>query len=649
PLPFGRGEGRGEGSSAATRSIPKPQPAAWFAFDTVTNNSSPDSINTNRSAALEDGPVQVEGKVGRALKFSGDNSVVCKGAGAFNRTTPFSFALWLRPTEKQDRAVVFHRSRAWTDSGSRGYELVLEDGRPAFSLIHFWPGNALQVRAKTSLPLNQWSHLGVTYDGSSRAGGLRLFLNGEPMPSEVVRDHLFKDILHRDQWGDMEAKSIELTLAARFRDSGFKNGLLDEFQIFDRCLTPWEVKLLAGVASDTPDRAALFAWYVQQVDVPFRTVSAELKTLREQENDLINDVPEIAIMTEMSPRRPTFVLKRGAYDARGEQVEPGAPEKIFPFSDNLPPNRLGLARWLVDRRNPLTARVAVNRVWRSHFGRGLVETEEDFGTQGRLPAYPQLLDWLAGRFMDGGWDLKALHKLIVMSATYRQSSRASPELLAKDPDNHLLARGPKHRLRAEEIRDHALAVSGLLSPRIGGPSARPYQPEGLWEESGTGKHYVQDTGEGLYRRSLYTFWRRTAPPPSMRIFDAPSREVCTARRETTATPLQALVLLNDPQFVEAGRVLAEQLIHRCGEDAASCIERGFRLSTGRQPSPAELAVLQRLYQEQLRLFQNDPKSAHEYLKTGQRASDSSLPVPQLAATAVVAGALMNLDEFVTLR
>jgi hypothetical protein len=635
--------------AAGPHVIGKPEPSAAFAFEIVTNDSTPDSINTNRSAALVDGPVQAEGRVGRALKFSGDNSVVCKGAGVFNRTTPFSFRLWLKPTEKQERAVIFHRSRAWTDSGSRGYELVLEDGRPAFSLVHFWPGNAIKVRALTALPLNQWSHLAVTYDGSSRAAGVRLYLAGELLPVDVVRDHLFKDILHRQQWGDMEVKQVELTLAGRFRDSGFKNGLLDEFQIFDRCLTPWEIRLVAGTTAGAPDREALFAWYLQQVDPPYRAATAELRALREQENDLINDVAEIPVMSEMSPPRPTYLLKRGAYDAPGEQVEPGVPERIFPFSDSLPRNRLGLARWLVDRRNPLTARVVVNRVWRSHFGRGLVETEEDFGTQGKLPVYPQLLDWLAGQFIDNGWNVKALHKLIVMSATYRQSSQAGPELLVKDPENHLLARGPKHRLRAEEIRDHALAVSGLLSSRLGGPSVRPYQPEGLWEESGTGKHYVQDTGEALYRRSLYTFWRRTAPPPSMRIFDAPSREVCTARRETTTTPLQALVLLNDPQFVEAGRVLAEQLVRGCGGDVEACVSRGFRLAIGRRPSPAELAVLCHLYQEQLNLFQTDPAAARQYLKTGEHPCDPTLPAPQLAATSVVASALMNLDEFVTLR
>jgi hypothetical protein len=629
-------------------SIPKPDPDAVFSFEEVTNNTTPNRIGTN-IATLVDSPVLEEGKRGKAMQFSGDNSLVCKGVGVFDRTSSFSFSLWLKPTEKQPRSVIFHRSRSWTDSGSRGYELLLEDGIPSFSLIHFWPGNALKVRAEKELPLNEWSHLAVTYDGSSQAAGVRLYLNGEAIPVEIVRDHLFKDILHRQEWGDADISEVELTLAGRFRDSGFRNGLIDEFEVFNRCLTPGEVKFLPDGEAPTPNREQLLAYYLNRLDGPYQAANAALTKLRAEENQSINDVHEIMVMQEMPGRRQTYLLKRGAYDARGEPVSPGPPEKIFPFAADLPRNRLGLAKWILDRRNPLTARVAVNRAWRMHFGKGLVVTEEDFGTQGKLPVYPELLDWLAATFMDKHWDLKALHKLIVMSETYRQSSQASPELLAKDPDNQLLARGPKHRLRAEEIRDNALAVSGLLSPRIGGPSVKPYQPDGLWEQSGTASHYVQDKGEALYRRSLYTFWKRIVPPPAMLIFDAPTREMCTARRETTTTPLQALVLLNDPQFVEAARVMAETLIKQCGDDLPACITRGFRLTTGRKPKPREEEILARLYQEQLDRFKLDPSAAERYLKTGEHPLDASLPPQQLAATAVLTSALMNLDEFVTER
>jgi hypothetical protein len=632
-----------------TAFLPRPQATAHFSFERITTDSTPDTVRTNQTAALLDGPEWVDGPKGKALKFNGDNSLICAQAGAFRRTSAFSFSLWLQPTEPQDRAVVFHRSRSWTDSGSRGYELVLDRGRPAFGLIHFWPGNALQVRATQSLPLNTWSQITVTYDGSSRARGVCLYLNGERLPTETIRDHLTKDILHRTEWGDADVNNTPLTLAGRFRDAGFRNGLIDEFQVFDRCLSPHEVSQLTDRHASAPDQDSLLAWYAEHVNDRLMNAASELRQLREEENRLINDVPEIMVMQEMSPRRPTFVLQRGAYDAPAEAVEPGVLEAILPFRAELPRNRLGLAQWMTDPKNPLTARVAVNRIWSSHFGKGLVETEGDFGMQGRLPTHPTLLDFLARTFMESGWDVKALHKLIVTSATYRQSSVASPQLLAADPENHLLAHGPKRRLRAEEIRDHALAVSGLLSQRLGGRSVRPYQPAGLWEEAGTGKSYTQDHGEALYRRSLYTFWRRTAPPPSMLIFDAPTREVCRAYRETTTTPLQALVLLNDPQFVEAARVLAEQLLHLPGAEPDARIIMGFRLVIGRHPAPAELAILRRLYLEQLAHFAGEPGQFQRFLRSGERPADPALPQAELAATAMLASALMNLDEFIMLR
>ncbi len=624
-------------------------PVAAFDFDQVVNDQVYDRRDTNRVATLVDGPMEVEGESGRALEFSGDNLAVCKGIGAFNRMTPFSFSLWVHPGEHQSRAVIFHRSRAWTDAGSRGYELVLDEMRPTFALVHFWPGNAIAVRARNPIPVGAWSHLTITYDGSSRAGGVRLYRDGEPMEMETVRDHLFKDILYRKEWGDADVGNIELTLAGRFRDSGFKHGAIDEFQVFDRCLTPLEVRRLLPTSTAEPAEPELYSWYLERVDPVQHSLEEELARARREENELVNDVPEIMVMQELPERRPTHVLKRGAYDAPGELVAPGMPASILPYSDQFPRDRLGLARWMIDRHNPLTARVAVNRVWRTCFGRGLVATSEDFGSQGALPTHPALLDWLALQFMDSGWDLKALHKLIVMSATYRQCSQADPELLVRDPENRLLARGPRHRLEAEEIRDNALAISGLLSRRVGGPSVRPYQPDGLWEESGTGKTYVQDHGENLYRRSLYTFWRRTAPPPSMLTFDATSREVCTARRETTSTPLQALVLLNDPQFVEAARVLAARLIEDAPQDVQARQEMAFRLATGRSPEPVERDILRRLYLEQLALFKDRPEEARKYLETGETPVPEGLPQDELAATTALASTLMNLDEFVMER
>ena len=638
------------GRAAAARELGGPSPSVVFGFDEVREGKSPGIGVAPGEAVWVDDPVPVEGRRGGAVQFSGDNSVVLKGVGAFDRAQPFTISLWLKPAERQERAVVLHRSRAWTDSGSRGYELVLEQMRPAFGLIHFWPGNAIQVRARDELPLGRWTHLAVTYDGSSRADGLRLYRDGEPIVVEVVRDRLSKDIVHRSAWGDADVGSIELTLGGRFRDSGFKGGAVDEVAVFDRCLTALEVGLWSGARTVTgASEADLFDLAVVRADVPYRVELARLRDLRAHENVLVNDVPEIMVMREMPGRRPTRVLRRGAYDAPGDAVEPGTPERIFAFPPDLPPNRLGLARWVTDSRNPLTARVAVNRAWRTHFGRGLVGTPEDVGSQGEWPTHPELLDWLAGWFVRSGWDVKALHRLIVTSATYRQTSAADAALVARDPENRLLARGPKHRLRAEQIRDAALAVSGLLSDRLGGPSVKPYQPAGVWEESGTGKTYVQDHGEALVRRSLYTFWRRTAPPPSMLAFDAPTREVCTARRPVTTTPLQALVLLNDPQFVEAGRVLAEHLVRDCPGDSRERVGRAFRLVTGRTAEARELEALQRLYGALADRYNCELDAADRLLRVGEQPVDPLLPPAEVAALSVVAGTLFNLDEFVMKR
>lgn len=622
-----------------------PQPIAHFAFDTVERNGTPDSVTATNYARLEDDPKLVAGHEGHALQFNGDNAVVCATVPNFKRTDTFSLSLWLKPAETQDRAVVLHQSRAWSDSGSRGFELVLDHGRPFFGLIHFWPGNAIAVRARGALPTNQWSHVAVAYDGSSRAAGIQLYLNGTPVETETIRDHLYKDIVHRQGWGDAEAGNIHLTLAGRFRDTGFKNGAIDDLQVFDTCLTAPEARWLA--TAQVPPLST--EYYVARHSPEYRSELAELRSLRDQLNDLVNDVPEIMVMEEMRHPRPTFLLQRGAYDAPGDPVERDTPASVMPFPKDQPRDRLGLARWMIDRHHPLTARVVVNRIWRMHFGRGLVATEQDFGSQGKLPTHPELLDWLAVWFMDHAWDVKGLHRLIVNSAAYRQTSLASRELLDRDPDNGLLARGPKHRLQAEMIRDSALAASGLLDRTIGGRSVRPYQPEGLWEQAGTGATYTQDHGAKLYRRSLYTFWKRTAPPPAMLTFDAVTREVCTANRETTTTPLQALVLLNDPQFVEAGRALAEKLLKKYADNPAARARDAFLSLTGRAPDEREAAILGRLLAEQREFYTHDPAAAAALLAIGESKGDPSLPRADFAATALLVSAVMNLDEFVMER
>jgi len=634
--------------------IQRPQPSDRFLFDRAGTGVVANAVAAERPAALVDDPQVVPGRRGEALEFSGDNSVQLKGLGAFRRVDPFSFSLWIRPRERGERAVVLHRSRAWTDSGSRGYELVLDQGRPSFALIHFYPGNAVQVLADQPLPLEQWSHLAVTYDGSSRAAGVRLYLNGNLLPVTVVRDRLVRDIGHRGDWGD-DTGGVELTLAGRFRDAGFRLGQLDELEIFPRELTGLGVRRLADPA-DRPDQPATTAeWQAHFAALHWEPVQAarrELTARRVAENDLVTAIRELMVMHELPGRRPTHVLYRGAYDQPREQVEPQTPEGILALAEQLPRNRAGLAEWLLDARNPLTARVVVNRIWRQHFGRGLVATAEDFGNQGALPTHPELLDYLAVWLRTHDWDLKGLMRLIVTSETYCQSSRVTPAALQADPDNTWLTRGPRHRLSAEQIRDSALAVSGLMSGRLGGTSSRPYQPAGLWEEAGTGKSYQPDKGEGLYRRSLYTFWRRTAPPPTMLTFDATSREVCTAKRETTATPLQSLVLLNDPQFVEAARVLAQRVLRQAGtapEAPAELLPQVFRAVLSRAPDARELEILGRLHREQREWFLAHPEGVAEFLKVGDAPVLEGLPPADLAALAVVASACLNHDEFVMKR
>jgi hypothetical protein len=437
------------------------------------------------------------------------------------------------------------------------------------------------------------------------------------------------------------------------RGTGFKNGLVDDLYVYARALTAPEVFWLTqapGTKVQKPPspfgEKALWQYYFGNLSAAYQRQLGELEKLRQEKNKIMEQVPEAMVMDEMEKKRPTYVLLRGLYDAHGEEVQPGTPASVLPFPKTAPQNRLGLARWLLSPENPLTARVAVNRYWQTYFGQGLQKTTDDFGNQGSLPSHPELLDWLAVTFRKSGWNVKAMQKLIVMSATYRQSSFASPALGAKDPENLWLARGPAFRLTAEMVRDNALAASGLLTPKIGGPSVKPYQPEGLWAMNNA--VYVPDKGENLYRRSLYTFWKRTNPPPSMGTFDAPTRGSCVVKRQQTNTPLQALVLLNDPQFVEAAKVVAEKAADRYPELQSRLIYT-YRLLTARKPQDKELAILTRLYGSEYEKFSRQPAKMKGWLHTGEYKLSQKHDQAALAAGAVVASTVMNSDAFITRR
>jgi len=622
-----------------------------YPLDDLTGAQVVNRVDPRKPGQTSDGPELVPGRFGKAVRLSGENNLTLP-LGNFDRFQPFSLSLWIKTPDFKDRAVIIHRSMSWTDAGSRGYQLLIEDGKLSAGLIHFWPGNAIGIQACEPVPLNQWIHAVITYDGSSQAAGFMLYVDGHRASSEVVRDHLTKNITG--------GGNDHLTVGQRFRDRGFKNGLVDEVKVFDRALTPLEVAQLGDgttltrALSRAPaqlterERADLLAYYLATVDAEYQSRSAALKDLRQKQSALVDPMPEIMVMSELPRPRPAYLLKRGAYDAPAERVEPGTPASLPPFESSWPRNRLGLARWLTAREHPLTARVAVNRWWQAFFGRGIVATPEDFGSQGQLPSHPELLDWLARRLLDSGWDVKGLLRLIMTSATYRQSSFASADLLAKDPDNVLLARGPRFRLPAEMIRDGALAVSRLLAGSIGGPPVKPYQPPGLWEEK-SGLAYERDIGPGSHRRSLYSFWKRTSPPPAMLTFDATTREFCAVKRQTTATPLQALVLLNDPQFVEAARALAQRASTERRGNLADQITFIVRTLISRRPSPRELATLEALYREQYEEFRGGRSDAWKLLHVGDDPVDPAVDQAKCAALTVVAQALINYDETVMKR
>jgi len=580
----------------------------------------------------------------------------------FERNQPFSLALWFRVEKEGTAGPLVTRCGGLFD-GNRGYEVILhESGRLTAGLHHVFPDNSIEIETAHPVTAGAWRHLALTYDGSSRARGLRLFFDGEPAESIIVVDNLKRSILH-DQNGKTWSKPPSLRLGRR-HDETLQDVSVDDLRVYDRQLTAFEVAALGGsprtlgaarnlaAAERSPaQQAALREHYVLRVAPGLRARRAALTKARGQENALLTSLPEVMSMRERSRPRPTFVLARGVYDAPTHEVEAGTPEALGTLPEHLPPNRLGLARWLLAPGHPLTARVLVNRYWALVFGHGLVATPADFGSQGHLPTHPEFLDWLAATFVESGWDLKALIREMVLSATYRQSSVADASRLAQDPSNEWLARGPSHRLSAEQIRDGALAASGLLVRKIGGPSVYPYQPPGLWEELATrnATKYEAGHGEDLYRRSLYTVWKRSSPPPSAVSFDAADRLSCAVKRQRTSTPLQSLVLLNDPQYLEASRVVAERMILEGGSSAPERITYGFRLLTSRVPDEKELALLESLLAEELATFERNREAARSLLAVGERAADPSLATAEAAAFTVVASTVMNYDEAVFKR
>lgn len=586
----------------------------------------------------------IHGPTGRATLFDGDHGPSFADVPAFRRCDAYSLAFWMRTPDAKERATLVHTSNFTIESDQQGYQVMLKDGHLSWEVIHAWPGSAAAIRTRDPVPIDRWTHVVVTYDGSSRASGMRIAIDGAFVPVEVVRDHL-----------DGAARVQALQVGARSRDLGFKGGAMDDLQVFDRALTAPEVADVAKsgslgdatkiVASD----AELHELFVRSIDDECRAAWRALRDARAKEEDKLESLPELMVMEESGVPREQFVLTRGAYD-QPDRTRPVASDRaidaVLAFDSSWPRNRLGLARWATDAGNPLVARVEVNRLWAICFGRGLVATQENFGVQGESPTHPELLDRLACDFVASGWDVKAMLRRIVLSSTFRQSSNVNDALVARDPRNELLARGPAFRLSAEALRDQALFASGLLVERLGGPSVKPWQPPGLWSDAGANAQgngeYVPDTGESAHRRSLYTYRKRTVPPPNLQAFDAGSREQCLARRQTTDTPLQALVLLNDPVYVECARALAVRAATEAGDDPNARIDRAFRLLAGRGPREAERAALRGLYDAQVAAFAADPAGSKSVVQR-------DVPDAALAALTLTCSTMMASDAAVTIR
>ena len=620
-------------------------PDGQIAYFSLDGPAKIDGCETSGSIADCQLPLE-PGKIGQARHFDGQRFVDAGDVAQFSYMDPFTLAAWIYP-ESPDGAIV---SRTEDYLEGEGYALYLMNGKLHLNITRRYTDISLRLETADALPLNRWQHVAVTYDGHRKGKGVGIYVDGQPRETRILFDELTYP------YGPKEPFRIGAGGGAKYR---FR-GLIDDVRVYKIALTAEQAGTLplletmnevAAVppARRTPAQSSKLSLCFLDKFAPgeIRRARQALSDAREERHKYEESIPTVMVMAEREIPRDTFVLKRGAYDAHGEKVTPGVPEILPPLPAGAPANRLGLARWLVDRSNPLTARVTVNRYWQMLFGTGLVKTAEDFGSQGEWPLHPELLDWLAVEFMDSGWNVKGILKTIVTSATYRQSSRLTPELLQKDPDNRLLARATRMRLPAEMIRDQALAASGLLVEKLGGPSVKPYQPPGLWQELAGGKGYVADKGEGLYRRSLYTYWKRTVSPPSMINFDSPTRETCTVRETRTNTPLQALDLMNDVIFVEAARKLAERMIREGGRTPAERVARGYRLVLGREPEPGERKVVSDLLARFQRRFASERDSADEFLKQGESARDKSIAPADLAAFTGVASLILNLDEAVT--
>ncbi len=636
----------------ANEKIPQSNLQAQYSFE---NGSLKNSVNVKQTGVMKretgqpgDAPVFETHNNGKALVLTGDTWLDLGQAGVFSKSDPFSIGVWINIPQNLKEAVILHKGNAERLYNYRGYHLMIRNNRFELNMAHTAPSNAITKISTADVPRDEWIQLTITYDGSSKAEGLRLYLNGSIMNMETTMDQLQKDIM----FGGKTEPGLQI--GGWWRGSGFKGGKADDIVVYNRALTAFEAGILAGKTSwanivgtnlTEETTTALKAYYLSAINPVLQREEKKLQGLRHELSDSTANVQELMVMQEMTTPKKTYVLQRGNYNMPGDEVFPNTPAAILPFPANFPKNRYGLAQWLTNENHPLTARVEVNRLWQNFFGTGLVKTAEDFGNQGEMPSHPQLLDWLAVSFRESGWDIKKLNKLIVMSAAYRQASQASKDLMEKDPENRLLARGPSGRMSAEMIRDNALQASGLLNKKIGGKSVKPYQPDGLWEINNTS--YTRDSGDAVYRRSLYVIVKRSVPNPTLATFDGVSRSYCVVRRQKTNTPLQALVTLNDPTFTETAKAIGEQMLRT--NDKREAVITAYRKLTARSPSQKEIDLLMALQQTEEKKFKEQPAKARGWLHAGEYTIAKNIDSLQVAANAVVASTILNSDACLTKR
>ncbi len=586
--------------------------------------------------------------------FSADKSI-----GMFERTQPYSLDFWLKlPTEPYVDATRPNGPSASVlyNNGSiegQGYELTMANGKLAYSITHLAPSEMLQVSTKQEIPTGRWVHITSTYDGSSKAEGMHLYVDGKEWPVEIDHNRLTRSSIPRgvnSQFGSY----FGLAAGVNFNRPELVDGALDELRVITRTLTPLEIAYLqdpkAALAVPRQEALADMALISARRDPAVAKAWQELTDARLNEQRVETPVYRIMIAGDQPIRRKNYVLDRGVYNSYRQEVSAQALPRVFRWSEKLPRNRLGLAAWLFDPQHPLTARVYVNRMWQGHFGNGIVQTADDFGTQGTNPTHPELLDYLAVEFVRSGWDIKHMHKLMVTSATYRQNSSISAENLEKDPRNFLLGHGPRLRMPAETIRDNTLMISGLLVKKVGGDAVFPYAPDAIWDGVAQGAvvYPTNVPAEENYRRSIYTFVKRNAPVANLVPFDMPDRRDAQVMRPTSNTPLQGLVMLNDTQFMEAYRKLAERAI-KSSANADDELVTIWRLAVRRHPEPAELATIRAYRASELALMEKSPDEVKKLIAIGLAPADPAVDPVRLAALTVVAASVMNTPDAYTVR